>query len=118
VSRLDFRFSGPARRELSQILKASLKRYGSAASGRYQVLVGQAVRDLTENPGRIGTHTDGGRVHYHLRHSRSRVTGEKVREPRHYLVVRIDGSLMTVLAIVYDGMVEGAVRRIEEGEQD
>lgn len=44
------------------------------------------------------------------------MAGEKVREPRHYVVVRIDGAMMIVLAIVYDGMVEGAARRIEEGE--
>jgi hypothetical protein len=34
------------------------------------------------------------------------VAGEKVREPRHYVVVRIDGAMMIVLAIVYDGMLK------------
>jgi hypothetical protein len=95
VRRLDFRFSGPGQRELSEILKASSKRYGAAASSRYQILIGQAVKDLTENPTRPGAQLDGGRIHYHLRHSKMRVIGEKVREPRHYLVVKIDGTLMT-----------------------
>jgi hypothetical protein len=39
-----------------------------------------------------------------------------VRDPRHLLVVRIDGSRMIVLAIVHDAMVEGVARRIGEGE--
>jgi toxin ParE1/3/4 len=116
VTRLDFRFTESADRDVIELLRGSSERFGSVAARRYQVLIGQAVRDLTENPSRIGTQAEGGRIHYHLRYSRNRVAGEKVREPRHYVVVRIDGSMMIVLAIVYDGMVEGAARRIEEGE--
>lgn len=117
MSRLDFRFSASAEQEIIQILERTGEQFGTAASRRYQSLIAQAVRDLAENPSRIGARTDGARTHYHLRHSRKRVAGERVAEPRHYLVVRIDGSLMTILAIVHDGMVAGIARRIAEGEE-
>jgi toxin ParE1/3/4 len=111
-----FDIVGPARRDLGRIFRDSETRFGLAARKRYQALVGQAIRDLMADPTRLGTQADSGRIHYHLRYSKNRVAGEKVRDPRHLLVVRIDGSLMMVLAIVHDAMVEGAARRIEEGE--
>lgn len=116
MSLTHFDIVGPARRDLATIFRDSETQFGFAARERYEALVAQAIRDLVENPTRPGAQLDGGRIHYHLRHSKMRVIGEKVREPRHYLVVRIDGSLLIVLAVVYDAMVEGARTRIEEGE--
>ena len=113
----DYEFAPSALRELSRIFRVSETRFGLDARKRYEALFSQAIRDLLENPTRIGTQPDDGRIHYHLKHSRTRVTGEKVRDPRHLLVVRIDGALMMVLAIVHDAMVEGAARRIQEGEE-
>jgi hypothetical protein len=55
------------------------------------------------------------RIHYHLRDSRNRVADVRVRDPRHRLVVQIEGDRLAVLAVAHDAMVEGATRRIEEG---
>jgi len=117
VRHLDFRFSRSSERDIVQILETTSAKFGLAASRRYQSLIGQAVRDLAENPNRVGAQAEGARIHYHLRHSRTRVAGARVSAPRHYLVVRIDGSMMTILAIVYDGMVESLARRIAAGER-
>jgi toxin ParE1/3/4 len=111
-----FDIVGPARRDLARIFRDSETRFGLVARNRYQALVDQAIRDLMVDSNRLGTQADSGRIHYHLRHYKNRVAGETVRDPRHLLVVRTDGSLMIVLAIVHDAMVEGMARRIGEGE--
>ncbi|MCB8878488.1 type II toxin-antitoxin system RelE/ParE family toxin [Acidisoma silvae] len=116
MTRLDYRFSGPAQREVVQILRASTVRFGAPAALRYQLLIGQAVSDLTENPTRAGVRQVDGRLHYHLRHSRSRVAGDKVRYPRHVLVCRIERSMLVIMAVGHDAMEDGMVRRIEEGD--
>jgi plasmid stabilization system protein ParE len=48
--RLDFRFTEGADREITEILETTNERFGPAALRRYQVLLGQAIRDLTEDP--------------------------------------------------------------------
>jgi toxin ParE1/3/4 len=111
-----FEISRSARRELVGILAASFERFGEAASHRYEALVQQAIQDLVDDPDRPGTQLSGARIHYHLRHSRKRVTGGRVREPRHILVCKIQGQTLYILAVGHDAMEEGLVRRIEEGQ--
>ena len=113
-----FQFSRSARLALTQIVTESEKRFGSDARRRYEDLVIQAIRDLVEDPERLGTRTVGPRIHYHLRHSRGRVIGSQVRNPRHLLVVRIVGEELFVAAVVHDARVEGVKGRIDEGEAE
>jgi plasmid stabilization system protein ParE len=125
------RLSRSAEDELLRIFEDSAIRFRRDASIRYEDLVSQAIFDLVEDPDRIGAQKVDARIHYHLRHSRNRVAGERVRDqpialnsydqivvrdPHHYLVVRIECDRLAVLAVVHDAMVEGATRRIEEGE--
>jgi toxin ParE1/3/4 len=116
VSLVGFRIAGPAARELGRIISDSADRFGADASVRYENLVVQSILDLVENPNRIGAQQIDARIHYHLRHSKNRVAGERVRDPRHYLVVKIEGDRLIVLVVVHDAMVEGVKGRIEEGE--
>ena len=116
MTRLNFRFTESADREIIEILETTNKRFGPAASRRYEVLIGQAVRDLTEDPARVGVQSIGGRLHYHIRHSRNRVPGHRVREPRHILVCKIVSGVLVVMAVGHDAMEEEMTKRIEEGE--
>jgi hypothetical protein len=70
------------------------------------------------DPSRLGTQTADGRIHYHLRHSRTRVPANegRVGRPRHILIARIVEDRLRILALGYDAMEEALTRRIEEGE--
>jgi toxin ParE1/3/4 len=116
VTLAGFRLSGTADRELRRIVRESAERWGRDAAIRYQALFIQAAHDLVQDPARVGVRHVNGRIHYHLRHARSRVAGDQVRDPRHLLVCRISGDRLVIVALVHDAMVEGAARRIEEGE--
>ena len=111
-----FDIVGPAGRELGRIFQDSEFGFGPAARKRYEALIEQSIRDLVADPARPGVQIVGGRIHYHLRHSRNRVAGGRVREPRHILVCKIAGDTLIVLAVGHDAMAEGLARRIEEGE--
>ena len=112
-----FRVSRAAQRELLRIFSDSVTRFGEDASLRHEELVIRAIQDLVENPQRIGARPVGARIHYHLGHSRNRVAGERVRDPRHLLVAKIVSARLVVLAVVHDAMVEGLHARIEEWEE-
>ncbi|MCB8880721.1 type II toxin-antitoxin system RelE/ParE family toxin [Acidisoma cellulosilytica] len=116
---VNYDFSPSALRQLTRIFRESEIEFGLAARRRYEVLVGQAIRDLLANPSRPGAQMVGDRIHYHLRHSRARVpVGEGgVGRPRHILIARVVGSDLRILAIGYDAMVAGLQSRIEDGER-
>jgi toxin ParE1/3/4 len=118
VSLTGAKFVGPARRDLGRIFKSSETQFGVAARKRYETLVRQAIRDLVENPDRIGAQHVEERIHYHLRHSRNRVAGDRVKDPRHVLVCKIIDGVLLILAVGHDAMEGRLTRRIEEGEAD
>jgi toxin ParE1/3/4 len=111
-------FAGPAERQLDAILDESEANFGPAARERYASLVIQALEDMLDNPARPGVRHVAGRLHYHLRHSRSRVPKERGRvgAPRHLIVARVVGDDLLVLAFGHDGMIAELAARIEEGE--
>ena len=111
-------FAEPAQRQLDDILEESEENFGPAARERYESLVLQALEDLLDNPTRPGVRQVAGRLHYHLRHSRTRVPKERgrVRAPRHLIIARVVGEDLLVLAFGHDGMVDELAARIEEGE--
>ena len=73
---------------------------------------------MLDNPARPGVRQIAGRIHYHLRHSRTRVSRAlgRVGTPRHIIVARIVGEDLLILAFGHDGMIDGLAARIEEGE--
>lgn len=115
-------FAGPAQRQLDDILEESEEHFGPAARERYASLVLQALEDLLDNPARPGVRQVAGRLHYHLRHSRTRgrtrVPKEwgRVGAPRHFIVARVVGEDLLVLTFGHDGMVDELTARIEEGD--
>jgi toxin ParE1/3/4 len=105
---------------LTKILKASEARFGSDARQRYEALVEQSIKDLIMDLERPGARLIDGRIHYHLRHSRTRVPESigRVRSPRHLIVGRVIGEVFEIVAVAHDAMVEGLGRRIDTGEQE
>jgi hypothetical protein len=95
------------------------ERFGEVTRDRYGLLLAQAVIDLAENPGRHGAQVVEGRIHYHIRHSRSRVPkADRIAEPRHLVIARVVGDGLWVLAYAHDGMDEALERRIRRGESE
>lgn len=85
--------SGPAQRDLQSILEWSGSNFGEVAALRYEALLTQALFDLLTNPLLPGSKSrpelmKGVRT-YHLFFSRDRVRGERVLEPRHFIIYRV-----------------------------
>jgi toxin ParE1/3/4 len=101
--------SGPARRDIAAIVKWSLREFGQAAARRYEALIQQALIDIGTEPERPGSSerpdlmVEGART-YHISLSRSRVSGSKVKEPRHFLLYRRrEDGVIEVARILHDG---------------
>ena len=88
-----FDVTGPAKRDITAILKRSIREFGKDASVRYRALIRQALNDIRADPERPGSRErpeimiPGART-YHLQFSKSRVGGQAVKEPRHFLLYR------------------------------
>jgi hypothetical protein len=86
---------------------------------RYRALIKQAVHDIGDDPERPGSKgmpdilVDGARI-YHLEYSRARVSGVRVKEPRHFLLYRCrpDG-VIEIARLLRDGSDLG--RHLPEG---
>lgn len=79
------------------------------AAVRYARLVEQALRDLAEESHRTGVQfrPEFGFYFYHLRHSRNRVADQEsgtVKKPRHFMVLRVEESMLEVVRILHDSM--------------
>jgi toxin ParE1/3/4 len=90
---MQLRVTGPARQDIARILKQSLQDFGEAAAERYATLLSQALADIAADPDRPGSRArpeimiSGART-YHLEFSRTRVSGDRVKEPRHFILYR------------------------------
>jgi toxin ParE1/3/4 len=91
---LQVQLTRTAQRDVIAILNLSRQEFGESAAGRYQALIKQAAIDIGDNPVRPGSQErpdlmiEGART-YHLSFSRNRVTGHRVKEPRHFLLYRL-----------------------------
>ena len=85
--------SPAAREDILKILQWSKEKFGVLAADRYRTLMMQVLRDVTEEPERIGSKerpeimASGVRT-YHFFFSRDRVHGQRVMEPRHFVLYR------------------------------
>jgi toxin ParE1/3/4 len=105
----EVRLTGPAKRDLSDVMEWTVKKFGGRAAIRYDALIKQALKDIGEDPDRPGSKErpeimlKGSRT-YHLEFSRSRVSGEGVKSPRHFLVYRRrNDGVIDVARILHDG---------------
>jgi toxin ParE1/3/4 len=118
--RLQFHVSGAARRDIVEIVKRSLREFGTAASLRYRALIPQALLDIEADHERPGSKerpeimVDGART-YRLSLSRHKVSGIKVKEPRHFLLYRrrTDG-VIEVAWVLHEG--RDLARHLPEGD--
>jgi toxin ParE1/3/4 len=96
-----------ARKDIKEILHWSEDKFGKDAALRYEALLVQAVHDIEADPRRPGvTQREGlpARIFlYHVAFSRSRVAGETVRDPRHFLVFRVSTSRLEIVRVLHDG---------------
>jgi len=105
----EVRLTGPAKRDLSGLMEWTVQEFGERAALRYDTLIKQALKDIEADPERPGSKEwpeimiQGART-YHLEFSRSRVSGSRVKEPRHFLLYRRrDDGVIEVARILHDG---------------
>jgi toxin ParE1/3/4 len=106
-----YRLGGLAQRDLLEILTHSQAAFGMEGRKRYQALITLAIRDVAEDPERIGSRrrdelAPDART-YHLLHSRDRIAPEigRVARPRHFLVYRpIEAGRIEIGRILHERM--------------
>ncbi len=100
--------SPAAQRDIRNIMAWSKDKFGVEAARRYRTLMMQVFHDVTEAPERPGSHerpeimATGVRT-YHFFFSRERVSGQPVKEPRHFVLYRsrTDG-VVEIARILHD----------------
>ena len=102
------RISSVARRDIAAILEWSRTEFGESAARRYSTLIVQALQDISADPDRPGSvarpeiMVQGART-YHLEFSRTRVQGERVKTPRHFLLYRrLNERVIEVGRVLHD----------------
>jgi toxin ParE1/3/4 len=110
-----------ARRDAATALKDSRAKFGPTARARYAFLIRTAYEDLLDAPERLGSRRNPEvsptLYLYHIRHTRNRLPpGERVQNPRHIVVYRLDADALIVLRLLHDGM--DVLARLKEGAKD
>jgi plasmid stabilization system protein ParE len=99
------RITGPAQRDIARALRRSSEDFGARARERYRRLLDQALRDLAEDPDRVGVRPiDDVRVGYFAYHLKSSTKGTPkptVHQPRHLLAFYIDDADDVVVAHIF-----------------
>ena len=107
---LRYRLSEAAQVDVIDILAWTHEQFGEAARLRYESLIVAALRDVAvqhDRPGSIARPELGAGVRsWHLRLSRGHVAagGGIVHRPRHFLVYRVEPSLLVVGRVLHDAM--------------
>ncbi len=102
------RYTDLARQDIRDITVWSRKHFGEAATGRYETLLKQGTKDLSNDPQRPGAQQRAaispGVWTYHLRFSRDRAPTASgvVKHPRHMVVYRFSNGVINVLRILHD----------------
>jgi len=99
------RHTAAANSDLQSIFAWTLDTFGEPAMERYSQIIGQALRDLAEDPARPGTqHATDELFIYHLRHSRSPGQVPRVQHPRHFILFRATQTHVEILRYLHDAM--------------
>jgi toxin ParE1/3/4 len=79
--------------------------FGAAAADRYETLIARALIDVAEDPfrpdARQRPELPGGIYTYYLASSRERVSGDRVKAPRQFLLYRDVALRVEVLRILH-----------------
>ena len=97
-----------AQRDIRSIMAWSKDKFGVEAAHRYRTLLMQVLDDILDDPERPGSKerpeimAQGART-YHFFFSRERVSGQPVKDPRHFVLYRrgVDGGV-EVARILHD----------------
>ena len=99
------RLTGPARRDITKVLRRSNSEFGVQARLSYRRLIDQALKDLGAGANRIGVQSVDdirkGYFLYHLKWSRKAPAGQPVHQPRHLIAFFIDNSDDLIVARVF-----------------
>jgi toxin ParE1/3/4 len=107
---LRYRLSEAAQSDILGILAWSQEQFGEAARKRYETLIVTALRDIAAQPDRPGSLERpelGAEVRsWHLRLSRERARTDTgvVRQPRHFLIYRVELGMIVVSRVLHDAM--------------
>jgi toxin ParE1/3/4 len=107
---LRYRLSAAAQADILEILGWSEDQFGEPARLRYERLIVAALRDVATRPERPGSlerpELGPGVRSWHLRLSRDRTSARSgvVRNPRHFIVYRIEPDLLVVGRVLHDAM--------------
>ncbi len=108
------------RRDIQEIVAWSEEQFGALAADRYGLLIRQALRDVLEEPTRLGAKARPDLAShayvYHLVFSRERVAGERVKAPRHFLLYRHMGEKIEFARLLHDS--RDLARHVRAGLQD
>ncbi len=105
-----YRLSVAAQTDLIDILAWTQEHFGDAARKRYETLIVTALRDVSaqaDRPGSIERPELGRGVrswHLHLSRERARTDTGIVRQPRHFLIYRVEYDLIVVGRVLHDAM--------------
>ena len=99
------RVTGPAQRDIARALRRRSEEFGTRARDRYRRLLDQALRDLGEDPNRVGVRSihdvRDGYFTYHLQFSTKRRPKPSVRQPRHLFAFYIDDAGDVIVARLF-----------------
>jgi len=99
------RVTGPARRDITRILRHSSAEFGDQARQRYRRLIDQAPKDLGADANRVGVQSisDIRKSYflYHLKWSRKASGGPPVHQSRHLIAFYIDNLDDIIVARVF-----------------
>lgn len=104
-----FVLSAEAQDDIDDVAIYSRELFGEDAGYRYETLLLTAIRDVAADPmrrGSRGVRNGGpGTRAYHIRHSRLRVPGGKIRGPRHVIFYRpLAPDLIGISRILHERM--------------
>lgn len=106
-----FVLSPLALRDIEDILVWTVEHFGEHARQRYELLLNEAIEQVADQMDLPGSHqlpAIGKNVYsYHLRHSRNRIRdkSQRVKEPRHFLIYRVNREgKVDIARVLHDSM--------------
>jgi toxin ParE1/3/4 len=101
------RLSLSAQTDIVDVLGWTHEHLGTDARRAYEALITAAIREIATDPAAPGTARpelgDGARC-WHLSRSRNRTGERAVRRPRHLIVYRIDGDIVSIARVLHEAM--------------
>lgn len=106
-----FRLTAQAQSDTDAVLEMSAREFGVDAKARYERLIIEAIRLLTENPLAIDTKqqesVSSGARSFHLSGARNLVWPPKMRvgKPLHFLLYRVEPGVVAIGRILHESML-------------